>query len=360
MSAISSEIPTSSEAINGGLLSDPFVFKANFYPPGMTLSSRVVIPISGPNFQYGLEAELVSAELIGADKFVAKFTVDESVDFILTLLGRPLDQGKSFEAGQFSLNYHISQPRPRAHFVASTLMAIFALAGGFQLKIPELEIDQKLNIVVPLLEISRLLKSRQMALRLMVIEKATGVEFLLPPGVPLADKASLEFVYHAIVDRSFVWHRGKVQATLSARSERLAEIPSTQPFLFPYVSDPFYATILGNSISLGRATITIEDAVIKNLDAVRRELETNDGHDVKFEIESLSGQERYEFPEAPHIPVTSWDSKIRDLIDLDPQLDSALFGIYNDLAAATLEGLSDEQKAAVTARPELDEEAFSI
>jgi hypothetical protein len=211
---------------------------------------RVEIPIAGPNFQYKLEAQIISEELVEDDKFITRFTVDNNVDFILTLIGKQIDQGARFEWREFSLNHHISDHRPRAHFVASTLMATFALAGGFQLHIPELGIDQRLNVVVPLPEISRLLQSRQMAYRFMVIEKATNTEFLLPISVPPAEKSALAFIYHAIVDRSFVWHSGKLMSSIPARKESLAELPFlNQPSCVSDEEDSLSRTLLDRLIN---------------------------------------------------------------------------------------------------------------
>lgn len=350
MSVTTIEIPHFSGTISGGLPLIPF---------GRTVSGHVVIPISGADFEYRLDAKIVAEELI-RDTFRATFAVDENVDFILTVASHQIESAATVESGRFSLNYRISKPSARAHFVATTLMATFALAGGVRLRVPELKIDQWLNITVPLPEISKLLQSRQGAYRFMVVGKAVDREFLLPPAIPTKDKNDVAFVYHAIVDRSFAWHSGTHQATLPATRESLAKLPSQQPFRFPHPVDSLKHKVLGHPINLGRTTITIEDAIIKNLDAIRRELDQDDGHLVKFEIESLSDQEGYDFPDAPRLPKQPWDMKIQSLVDLDSQLDSALLDLYNNLAAATLDGLSDEQKAAVTARPELGEEAFSI
>ena len=47
------------------------------------------------------------------------------------------------------------------------------------------------------------------------------------------------------------------------------------------------------------------------------------------------------------------------LIDMEGQLDAALVERYNALAAASLAGLSENEKAEITARPEVGE-AFLI
>jgi hypothetical protein len=350
MSVTSAEIPYFSGPIVGDLPS---------IPVGRTVLGQVVIPISGPDFEYQLDARIVAEEL-NRDTFRGTFAVDENVDFILTIKSNQIERRTTVESGQFSLNYRITKPTARAHFVATTLMAAFALAGGVRLRIPELEIDQRLNIAVPLRDISQLLQSRQGAYRFMVVGKAVSREFLLPPTIPSKDKQALTFAYHAIVDRSFLWHSGEHQVTLPAIESSLAGLPSDQPFRFPHPVDGLSSNVLGHTIELGPTLITIEGAVIKNLEAVRAELGRNDGHLVTFKIESLGEQGRYEFLEAPCLPKNPWDVKIQGLVDLDAQLDAALLANYNELVAATLEGLTDKQKAAVTARPDLGEEAFSI
>ena len=77
-------------------------------------------------------------------------------------------------------------------------------------------------------------------------------------------------------------------------------------------------------------------------------------------VRSRIGVAHYSVPDAPRLPAKGWNGDLQMLIDMEGQLDAALVGRYNDLAAATLDGLTDEQKAAITARPELDEEAFSF
>jgi len=77
-------------------------------------------------------------------------------------------------------------------------------------------------------------------------------------------------------------------------------------------------------------------------------------------IRSLTNQALFELPEAPRLPLNPWDSRIQSLIDLERELDSRLIERYHALAASTLAGLSEEERARVTRRVELDEEAFLI
>jgi hypothetical protein len=257
--------------------------------------------------------------------------------------------------------FDVAEPRPQAAFIVSTLSAIFFLTERFSLKIPGLELDEKLNFNVTLLEISRRLKQRQIAYRLMVIEKATGKEFFLSPIPTDKELSSINFVYHAIADRTFVWPAGTLKSDLPASKELLTLLDQAgQAFRLPYSEEHWTELVLDQSIDLGKALITIPDAIVKNPGDLRQELALTDGHPVKVSFESLSGQVIYEFPDAPRLPDTPWDSKIQAMVDIESDLDNALIERYHALAAATLAGLTEEEKAAVTVRPELDEDAFLI
>lgn len=99
---------------------------------------------------------------------------------------------------------------------------------------------------------------------------------------------------------------------------------------------------------------------MEDRDHIIQEMLSNDGHSVEVKLRSLSGQIRYELPEAPRLPVAAWDQKIQMLIDLEDKLVDSLANRYHALAASTLVNLTDEEKAEITARPELDEEAFEF
>ena len=74
-----------------------------------------------------------------------------------------------------------------------------------------------------------------------------------------------------------------------------------------------------------------------------------------YKIRSLSGQDRYEFTEIAYSSRVSWEPKVQALIDLEPYLDMAIIERYHALAAATLAGLTEEEKKEVTTFPDLDE-----
>jgi hypothetical protein len=210
-----------------------------------------------------------------------------------------------------------------------------------------------------LLKISNLLRARQTAYRLMVIERATGKEFRITPDITEQGVIDIAFAYHAIVDRSFVWELNPGKVTAPATHEYLAQLPQKeQSMRYEEHFARHDLTILDETVSLGSGTTIVEDFFIVDEDKVRQELAMNDGHTVEYVAGSLSGRAFWNYPEAPRLPDSPWDSKIQALIDLESELDTRLSERYNAFAASTLEGLTEEEKRAVTARPELDEEVF--
>ena len=122
---------------------------------------------------------------------------------------------------------------------------------------------------------------------------------------------------------------------------------------------PRYVVLFGQQIFLGAESLLVENKVIENFDYVIRELAQNDGHKMEVVVRSLTGQGRYDFPNAPRLPDAPWSSTIQPLVNIEQQLDARLVECYHALAAATLAGLTEEEKAEVTVRPDLGE-AFLI
>jgi hypothetical protein len=313
--------------------------------------------INAPKVHYRLEIPVVDRPIIEDNKIAARFFVDNDVYLSLNLTGQSIEQGTAFKVGQFFLSYQIEGQRPRAHFVANTLMAVLGLAGRAYLKISEPEVSTNLNFESSLLEISKMLHRRQTAYRLMVIEEAMGKQFLLPSAISEREIQRIAFVYHAIVDRSFIWSGGRLNSSIPATQENASQLAQViQPFSWSLPLEALDETVLGKSINLGRVIVTMEDAVIKNLDEVREQLSAGDDRQVTLEIHSR--QDKYEFSETPDLSNVEWEPKIQALIDLEPYLDAAITARYHALAASTLEGLTEEEKVAITTRPELDEQAF--
>jgi hypothetical protein len=62
--------------------------------------------------------------------------------------------------------------------------------------------------------------------------------------------------------------------------------------------------------------------------------------------------------ETPHLPRKAWKNEIQKLINLDEKLNSIFLERYFNLAASTLEGLSQNQKESITERPRLSIKGF--
>jgi len=104
----------------------------------------------------------------------------------------------------------------------------------------------------------------------------------------------------------------------------------------------------------------IEEAVLDNFEEVKKELSKLDGSQVLAQVRSKSGIVQIESITTPHLPKEAFSKDIQRLIDLDEKFDSMILDKYFILASSTLEGLTEEQKEAIAARPELDEDAFNF
>jgi len=312
--------------------------------------SQLVASVIGSTFNREAESgTLAIRAAVGTDAIVD-----------VNLAGSLVKDRTRFHPEQASLKIEPASARARAEFVATTFMAMLGLAEEVQLQIPEISLGLRLKFDMPLPEISRMLQRRQLAYRLMVIERATGIKFILPSRFSGDEVETIAFIYQAIVERSFAWPVETIQVSIPATQEWLARLAADDhPTDYGFGPEPATRTLLGQSIKLGHETVIIRDGIIEHAETVRRELACGDGHLVEVVIRSLSGQAIYQLPGAPRLPGAPWDSEIQSLIDLESQFDSRLAERYHALAAATLADLTEEERLEVTVRPELDEDVFS-
>jgi hypothetical protein len=325
------------------------------------LHPNVSLKISISDFGFHLSAPLIDyTPTLESGEVTLRASVDKNVVALLTLTGE-LRRGTSIlETERFSFSVELSKQEPRALFIASSIMAMLGIAGEMEIHIAELEMGQKVTFDMPLLVTSGRLEQRLMAYRLMVIEEAIGKKLLIPSFISRDDLGSIAFIYHAIVDRNFVWPSTHTfDVSVSANSMGRAQASIDKPTTIRFDSIPLSRKLFGQTISLGHAAMIVEDAIVQNPEEVSRELASDDGHEVRLAVRSQSGEVRYEFHEAPHFH-PKWSTKIKILVDLESQLDARLVARYNDLAAATLAGLSEKEKEEITERPVLDESAFEI
>ena len=315
-----------------------------------------------PDFDFRLDISNTLLTEVEPGFVVAKVHVDADVFLHMKFAGGLAEGATEFQPAGVFLQME-SEKRPRAEFVATTITALLGLSEDVRLVIRSSGIDLSLNlnnIDLALPTISQMLQRRQTAYRLLVIEEAMGMHLSLPSTLSSKDINAIAYIYHAIVDRSFVWPFKEAVAVLHATERGLEALNALNQKPIRVPLGPFTRTLFEESISLGPENVTIEDGFIERLNEVREELATNDGHEVRAVVRSLGEQAIYELPQAPRLPDREWGPSIETLIQLDSQLDARLVERYHALAAATLDGLTEEEKAAVALPPELDEEAFQM
>jgi hypothetical protein len=290
--------------------------------------------------------------------------IDPGAMIFITLHNEITDGAGNLTIKNISINFSVSQHRPRAHFMASSLYATLALAGPVHILIPSLNVDLQTSFFMPLPEVSRLLQSRQTYYGLMVIEHAAELEFDISDFITGEDVSNISFSYHAIVQREFIWLMDFFALTVPASDESLEWIDSLSPiepggniYRLSFGPGPEVRMILGKPVELGPQTIFIEDGDFRDFENVRRGIAQLDGHIVPVVIRPISGLGRYIFS-APPQPPSSWDDKIMLCLSLEQQLNQRLAAQYNALAASTLDGLTPEEIESITSHT--DEDAFLL
>ena len=328
----------------------------NLAPP-TSLSLEISVPNLGGHFRLEL-TDLDDSE-IEDGRVVVKAAVDANTRMVVTLFGESDREG--FHTKRVSIGFETSKKTAESDFRKATLRAALSLATQTRLVTPGLSLDLWFRLNESLSDISEMLKVRQTTYRLMVIERATGRRFNVPSFIVGEDLEAISFLYYAITERAFGWpFDGVLTVTYKARKDlaiTLEQANHSPDFSYPFSHQ---VSVFGIEIPLGEVTITIINKHIKDFEHVLDELRKDDAHTGAFEVRSRIGLAHYNVPDAPRLPIKVWNEDLQMLIDMDGQLDAALVERYNALAAATLDGLTDEQKAAITARPELDEEAFSF
>jgi hypothetical protein len=313
-----------------------------------------------PEMNYCLSVPLMEiAPVSDAPKLIAQTVIDGNVQITLAFSGKLIENGEVLQVEQTSVQVKPLEETARAEFVASTLNALHPLAQKVRLAIPEIGLDLRLHFDLPLLDISHLLQVRQTAYRLMVIEAATGNEFSLPSHFSSNDMTAIIFAFLAITERSFDWQFDTYMLSFRANNDGLNQLMSIHQSA-TFTINQEEVPVLDKSVLLGDARVTVADAIIEKFDQVKQALEKLDDTLVQVVIRSATGRATFELTNAPRLPDAPWPTTIQTLVDLEKPLDTCLVSRYHALAAATLEGLTEEEKVAVTARPELDEEAFAI
>lgn len=297
-----------------------------------------------PSFHYSCAAPIAGfSPADDSQPAVIKIAIDETVTMVCALQGSPVSNGEE-EQMEVEIQFERAASLPRAAFIVSSFQALLWLAGPIHLRIPALQLDTQLNFTAPLSQISQALRRRQIAHRLMVIERAIDQKLAYPTYLTDTDFNRIFFVYQAIVDRFFVWPFTPNQFPFRADESAGALLNEADcPSACRLNVARYESEVLGKHLILGQAIVTVENAVIGNVEEVRREVERPDGHEFQVLIKSLSGTASYEFPDAPRLPEVKWDKLIEELLALEAQLDESLFQAVNQLVAGSLPDLTDEE-----------------
>lgn len=271
------------------------------------------------------------------------------------------------EEPKFQLNdvdwvFEEKKNTPTSAFFLETFKAILCLSNKVKVDIPTINYYFESAVPLPLNAISEMLQNRQLAYRLMVIEKAFQIALPFPRRCIKGEEVeNIAFCYHAIVDREFDWSLNPTTIPWIANEESFSWLPETdKPTSLIFGPEFFEQSIFGIEIPLGVLTAKIEKAVIDNYEEVKANLSKLDGNTVEVKLRSLNGMNRIIAVKVPTLPENPWSGELQKLIDLDKKLDSTVLDKYFALAASTLEGLTEEQKEAILERPKLDEDAFTF
>lgn len=323
--------------------------------------SKHQLEIEVPDFQINISLPLTEVDRdFDFQSVLLRLAVDSQSIITFKLSGELSKPNGSFQIRQVGFGFETSSRLATSDFALASMWSSLALADQVHLRVRDLDFKLSLKFDEPLLEISEMLRRRHIAYRVMVIERAAGLTFHLPLELSGEQVEEIALIYHAIVDRIFDWPIEEITAFPPATEERFKQFVRSNQFdSFTLGPDPFVRRLFGKEISLGEGTVTLFNKRIDNFSDVLAELARNDNHLVPVVIRSLSGRGRYQFPQAPPLLNTVWDATTQRLIDLEEQLDSRLIQRYNALASETLAGLTADEKAEITARPETGE-AFLV
>jgi hypothetical protein len=327
-----------------------------FVSPPEDLSIEVRVPNFGGFFRLEI-TELDDSE-IEAGRVLVNAAIDANASLLVTLFGES-DSG-GFHTKSVSFKFETAEKTAESDFRLATLRAALSLATQTRLVAPGLSLDLWFRLNESLRDVGELLKLRQTMYRLMTIERATGTRFKIPSFIEGRDMEAISFLYHAITERAFGWPFEGVLTVYypasQALADRLAALTQSSNFAYPCFH---HKSLLGIEFPLGEGAITIIDKHIEDSEQVLSELRKDDGRIVTVRVRSRIGLAHYNFPGSPRMMDQPWDGDLAMLISMEEELDAALMQRYHALAGASLAGLSEDEKAAVTARPEIGE-AFLI
>lgn len=324
------------------------------------VSADLPVELIFPEFDYSLSAPLVERSSTADFQWTTiKAEVDEDVLVVCRLKGSRIAGSEKMRSEELAINFEIKSSRPRARFVAATLQAMLGLSGTVRLRIPSLGLDAPLQFSLPLDKIARLIHGRWISYQLMVINRACGLFIPEPSQLSREEQDRISFAYDAIVERGAERHFYQGVFNLRADEQTRALVEAGKPFTHRFVIERFEHEVLGHRFGLGSAVVTAPNAVFVNPDEALGELERLDGREFEALIRAQDGVLKYEFANAPRLSAPAWDERIAGLVQMEKPLLKRHFNSVNQLAAASLAGMTEEEMDLYTQPLHLDEEAFA-
>ncbi|MCD9188554.1 MAG: hypothetical protein LUM44_19200 [Pyrinomonadaceae bacterium] len=266
-----------------------------------------------------------------------------------------------FQLNDVDWNFEEQNNNPTSAYFLNTFQSMLCLSDKVKVDFPAIDYYFNISVPLPLNSISDILQNRQIAYRLMVIEKAMQVSLPFPKSLTGEEVGNIAYCFHAIFDREFDWLAKPQLVPWVSNEEYLSLLPATsEPTTITFESEFVVKSIFGIEIKLGFMMARIEKCVIDNYAEAKENLLKLDGSIVEIKQRSVDGLIKIIAIDVPELPPNPWSKKLQKLIDLDKVLDSKYFNKYLNSFANAFEGLTDEQSQAITERPTLEDKAFNF
>jgi len=318
------------------------------------------LKIEFADFDYKFDFEIIDIKgEISESEIILYLKLDDNILKAILSGNRKANEG--LYINNFGFKVQAQGETPISVFLLKTLWIMLGLSKQIKISIPVFNQKATISYETNLNEISELLQIRQLAYRLMVIEKAFKIKLPFPRFIDGIEVENIAFCYHSAIDRKFKWFCPPAIVPWFATSMYLSLLPDKNvPFSMQYGPEPFEKTIFGYSINLGLQLAKIEAYVIDNFDEVKKKLSKLDESEVLVQAHSKSGVMQIESITTPTLPKNAFSKDTQKLVDLDKVFDSKYFDKYLNSFSNAFENLTEEQSQAITERPTLEDNAFNF
>lgn len=316
--------------------------------------------IEFPEFQYKFRLKIIRIEgELSANEIVFYLKLDENI--IKLVLSGDRVKNKGLNINNLGFGDGIQGQTPISIFLLKSFWAMLSLSEEIKINIPDFNQKATISFDINLDKVSELLQIRQMAYRMLVIEKTFGIRLPFPQFIDSKNVMNIAYCYHSIVDRKFEWFYPPTIVSWIASKKYLSLLPKENiSFPIQEETESVIINIFDYQIDLRSQTRKIERAVLANFNEVKKELSKLDEREFLAHIRSKNGVIQIESVTTPHLPKNALSKRIQKLIDLEEKLDFLYFDKYLNSFSDAFEELTDKQIQEITERPELEEEAFNF